>query len=147
MHFRLLPNKPLRASVMTYSPASEESCFDAKLQSATIPFHVNVERKSKGCQKRNPPLGSMLPPKMTAGLTPVIVSSEAYSGATCPWDPDPSFSFVFSIHDRLLCHLLMKQGIANMKEVATFPFIKMTSSCWLYLRTCFIRIKSCILRK
>lgn len=141
------PKKTLRTSVMTYSPVSEESCFDAELQSAAIPFHVGVGGKSKGCQKQNPPLGSTLPPKMTAGPTPAIVSSEAYSGATCPWNPDPSFSFVFSIHDRLLCHLLIKQGIANMKDVATFPFIKVTSSCWLYIRTCLIKIKSCILRK
>lgn len=146
MCFRLLPNTTLRASVMTYSPVSEESCFDGELQSVAIPFHVGVGGKSKRCQKQNPPLGSTLLPKMTTGSTPVIVDSEAYSGATCPWNPDPSFSFVFSIHDQLLCHLLIKQGIVNMKDMNTFPFIKMTSSCWLYLRTCLIKIKSCILR-
>lgn len=63
--FRLLPNKTLGASVITYSPASEEPCFDAELQSFAILFHVGVGGKSKGCQKGNPPLGSILPPKMT----------------------------------------------------------------------------------
>lgn len=132
---------------MTYSPASKETCFDGKLQSAAIPFHVGVGGNSRGCQKRNPPLRSVLPPKMTVGSTPANVSAEAHTGATCPWNPDPSLSFRFSFHDQVLCHLLIKQGIVNMKDVATFPFIKMTSSDQLYLGTCLFKIKSSILTK
>lgn len=34
-----------------------------------------------------------------------------------------------------------------MKDMTTLPFITMTSSLWLHLRTCLIKMKCCILRK
>lgn len=138
--FRLLPNKTLRASVITYSPASEESCFDAELQSLVILFHVGVAGKSKGCQKGNPPLGSILPPKMTAGSTPVIVSVEIYSSATCPWNPVLSTSFVFSIHRDQY-----QPGDCQQRH-DHFAFHQ-NDIILLAIRTCLIKLKSCILGK
>lgn len=110
-------------------------------------FMSVLEESQKDAKSKIRHWGQRFLPKWQRGRHQPLSVRKEYSGATCPWNPDPSFSFVFSIHDRLLCHLLIKQGIGNMKDVATFPFIKVTSSCWLYIRTCLTKIKSCILRK
>lgn len=101
---------------------------------------------------QNPSPRSKLLPKMTEGSTDSL-SVQRYN-ATCPWNPVLSISFVFSIrHDQLsfllscafICYLI--EGIADMKDTTTLPFITMTSSLWLHLRTYLIKMIWCILRQ
>lgn len=117
----------------------------ANFKAPRFHFMSALEESQKDAKSKIRHWGQRFLPKWQQGRHQSL--SVRRHGATCPWNSDPSFSFVFSIHDQFLCHLLFKQGIVYMKDVATFPFIKMTSSCWLYLRTCLIKIKSCILRK
>lgn len=105
--FELLPNKPwriklltIRRSAITYSLASEDSCFDTQLQSVWILFHVSIGGKSKECQMQNPSLRSKRLPWMTEGSTDSL-SLQSYD-ASCPWNPVPRIGFVFSVwHDQL----------------------------------------------
>lgn len=111
-----LKNKTLttRGTVITYSLASEDSCFDTQLQSIWILFHVGIGGKSKGCQMQNPSPRSKLLPKMTEGSTDSL-SVQRYN-ATCPWNPVLSISFVFSIRRDQLSFLFSCSFICYLME-------------------------------
>lgn len=111
-----LRNKTLttRGTVITYSIASEDSCFDTELQSIWILFHVGIGGKSKACQMQNPSPRSKLLPEMTERSTDSLLA-QRYN-ATCPWNPVLSISFVISIRRDQLSFLFSCSFICYLME-------------------------------